>query len=79
MLWYVMWLYYFVNANAIVYAGTKNKEDAKLVEGVKIQAIERRSIPLQAKLREAKTNNEMRVIRRQIRQLRYLMAIAWCK
>ena len=54
------------------YAGTKNKEEVKLLEGIRIQAIDRQSIPLQAKLQEAKTNDEIRAIRRQIRRLRYV-------
>ena len=55
-----------------MYAGTKNKEDNKLIEGVRIQAIDRKAIPLQEKLQEAKPNDEIRAIRRQIRQLGYV-------
>ena len=51
-------------------AGQK-KEEIKLLEGVRIQAIDRRSAPLQQKLQEAKTNDEIRALRRQIRELRY--------
>ena len=50
----------------------KNKEDVRLLEGIRIQAIDRRSMPLQAKLQVAKTNDEIKAIRRQIRQLGYV-------
>ena len=52
-------------------AGLSHREDAKLLEGLKMLAIEKRSYPLQEKLLNAKTSEEKKAIRKQIRALKY--------
>ena len=52
--------------------GLSHREDAKLKEGLKMLAIEKRSYPLQEKLLDAKTNEERKAIRKQIKALKYV-------
>ena len=52
--------------------GLSHREDAKLKEGLKMLAIEKRSYPLQEKLLDAKTNEEKKAIRKQIKALKYV-------
>jgi hypothetical protein len=53
-------------------AGLSHREEAKLLEGLKMLAIEKRSYPLQEKLLDAKTSEERKVLRKQIRALKYV-------
>lgn len=71
-MWSLLWSH-VTQAYTIHCTGQKNKEDKKLLEGVRIQAIESRSHPLQARLEEAKTHSEKRELRKQIAELRYFV------
>ena len=52
------------------FIGLKHREDVKLLEGVRLQAIEKRSQPLLEKLESVKSNDELKSLRRQVSQLR---------
>ena len=52
------------------FVGLKHREDVKLLDGVRLQAIEKRSQPLLEKLESVKSNDELKSLRRQVSQLR---------
>ena len=58
--------------------GREYREDSKLLDGVRLQAVEMRSAPLLEKMSVAKTNEEIRTLRREISQLRYKICMCIC-
>ena len=50
-----------------------------MMEGLRMLAIEKRSYPFQEKLLDAKTNEEKKTIRKQIRELKYVHVLITAK